>query len=63
MAINPKIKTLSILALGGLSIAGFMLCSKSGKFGFSEIIVLLITAVIISVILLFINKITTKKDE
>ena len=62
-SLNPKIKKLSILGFGGLSIAGFMLWNASGKFGLSEIIVLFITALIIFGILLFLNKIATKNNE
>lgn len=63
ITLNPKLKRLLLPALGGLLIAGFRLYGKSGKIGLSEIMVLLITALVILGVFFVINKMTTKNNE
>ena len=56
--INPKMKKLIIPVIAGLFFAGFVIYDQKGTFGISEIIILVLTAIIAFGVLIIVNKMT-----
>ena len=60
--LNKKLKKLIIPSIGGLLLSAYTLYSTKGSFGSSEVIVLIITAMIIFGVILLISKIIPKNE-
>ena len=60
--LNKNLKKLIIPSIGGLLLTAYFLYNTKGTFGMSDVIVLLVTAIVIFGVFLIINKITPKND-